>query len=92
MVNKRKEKTGVVVSDKMNKTIVVKVETIKRHSAYKKITRGYKKFKAHDEGNKAKVGDKVRIGEVRPISKEKRWVLLGVGNGRVRSDNRDRKG
>lgn len=75
---RRKTRTGVVVSDKMQKTIVVKVERSTRHPLYKKTIRRYKKFKAHDEGNSAKTGDTVKIMETRPLSKEKRWRLLEV--------------
>lgn len=77
---KRKIKTGVVVSDKMQKTIVVRVERLTRHPLYKKIIRRFKKFKAHDEKNSAKAGDMVKIVESRPLSKDKRWRLLEVLN------------
>jgi small subunit ribosomal protein S17 len=75
---RRKTRTGVVVSDKMQKTIVVKIERSTRHPLYKKTIRRYKKFKAHDENNSAKTGDTVKIMETRPLSKEKRWRLLEV--------------
>lgn len=75
---RRKIRTGLVVSDKMKKTIVVKVERITRHPLYKKTMRRFKKFKAHDENNSAKIGDTVKIIETRPLSKEKRWRLLEV--------------
>jgi small subunit ribosomal protein S17 len=74
----RKIRTGVVVSDKMQKTIVVRVERFMRHPLYKKTIRRFKKFKAHDETGSAKVGDTVKIIETRPLSKEKRWRLLEV--------------
>lgn len=74
----RKERTGLVVSDKMKKTIVVRVERLDRHPKYKKIIHRYKKFKVHDEKGEAKAGDNVRIEETRPISKEKRWRLVEV--------------
>lgn len=77
---RRKIKTGVVVSDKMQKTIVVRVERITRHPLYNKIIRRLKKFKAHDEKNSAKTGDTVKIIESRPLSKDKRWRLLEVLN------------
>lgn len=77
---KRKIKTGVVVSDKMQKTIVVRVERHSRHPLYNKIIRRSKKFKAHDEKNIAKSGDTVKIVESRPLSKDKRWRLLEVLN------------
>jgi small subunit ribosomal protein S17 len=83
MVNKRgqrKERIGIVVSDRMNKTIVVKVSRLIKHPLYGKFITKSRKFKAHDEGNKAKAGDKVRIVETRPISKDKRWRLVEVIN------------
>ncbi|MEK6564730.1 MAG: 30S ribosomal protein S17 [Candidatus Omnitrophota bacterium] len=76
--NRRKIRVGTVVSDKMKKTIVVKTERITRHPLYKKIIKRYAKFKAHDENNSAKIGDKVRIIESRPLSKEKRWRLVEI--------------
>ena len=68
---------GVVVSDKNDKTIVVKVERRLRHPVLKKTVRLSKKYHAHDETNTAKIGDVVRIEETRPLSKQKRWTLLG---------------
>ncbi|MBO2532837.1 small subunit ribosomal protein S17 [Planifilum fulgidum] len=76
--NQRKVRIGKVVSDKMDKTIVVAVETYKRDPLYGKRVRSTKKFKAHDEENKAKVGDVVKIMETRPLSKEKRWRLVEI--------------
>lgn len=76
--NLRKEQIGKVVSDKMDKTIVVAVETYKKHSLYHKRIRYTKKFKAHDENNQAKIGDVVRIMETRPLSKDKRWRLVEI--------------
>jgi small subunit ribosomal protein S17 len=76
--NERKEQIGRVVSDKMNKTIVVAVETYKKHTLYHKRIRYTKKFKAHDEANEAKIGDVVRIMETRPLSKDKRWRLVEI--------------
>lgn len=73
-----KTRIGVVVSDKMAKTIVVEVERRVPHAQFKKIVRKTKKFYAHDEDGKAKIGDKVRIQESRPLSKLKRWTLLEV--------------
>ena len=70
---------GVVVSDKNDKTIVVKVERRLRHPVLKKTVRLSKKYHAHDEKNTAKTGDVVRIEETRPISKQKRWTLLETG-------------
>lgn len=75
----RKTKTGVVVSDKMDKTVVVEVESTMRHPVYQKVVQRKKKFYAHDKDNQAKVGDKVTITETRPLSKTKRWrVVPGV--------------
>ena len=72
------ERRGVVVSSAMDKTIVVKVDTIKAHPRYKKVVRRSSKFHAHDEQNSAKVGDLVRIVETRPLSKTKNWRLAEV--------------
>jgi len=72
------ERRGVVVSDAMDKTIVVKVDTVKAHPRYKKVVRRSTKFHAHDEQNAAKVGDLVRIVETRPLSKTKNWRLAEV--------------
>jgi small subunit ribosomal protein S17 len=74
----KKEFVGIVKSDKMDKTIVVAVETTALHSLYKKYVRRLKKLKAHDEGNEAKVGDRVRVIECRPVSKEKCWKLAEI--------------
>jgi small subunit ribosomal protein S17 len=74
----RQERRGVVVSSAMDKTIVVRVETLKAHRRYKKIIRRSTKFHAHDERNEANVGDLVRIVETRPVSKSKRWRLAEV--------------
>ena len=74
----RKTREGMVVSDKMTKTIVVRVERRFPHPHYKKIVTSYKKFYAHDEKAEAKVGDTVRIEETRPLSKLKRWRLVAV--------------
>lgn len=76
--NLRKEQIGRVVSDKMDKTIVVAVETYKKHELYHKRIKYTKKFKAHDENNEAKIGDTVRIMETRPLSKDKRWRLVEI--------------
>ncbi|STO06816.1 MULTISPECIES: 30S ribosomal protein S17 [Exiguobacterium] len=76
--NQRKVLTGRVVSDKMDKTIVVAVETKVRHKLYGKRVNSTNKFKAHDENNVAKVGDIVRIAETRPLSKDKRFRLVTV--------------
>jgi small subunit ribosomal protein S17 len=74
----RKTKVGRVVSDKMDKTIVVSVERLARHRLYKRVIRLTTKFKAHDESNDARVGDTVLIEEARPLSRTKRWRLLQV--------------
>jgi small subunit ribosomal protein S17 len=71
----RKTRVGRVVSDKMNKTIVVAVETFVRHPLYGKSVKRTTKFKAHDEENQCGIGDRVRIMETRPLSKDKRWRL-----------------
>jgi small subunit ribosomal protein S17 len=75
---RRQERRGVVVSSAMDKTIVVKVETVKAHAKYKKVIRRSRKFHAHDEQNAAKVGDVVRIVETRPLSATKNWRLVEV--------------
>ena len=76
--NLRKTRTGVVVSDKMDKTIVVAVYNNERHPLYKKIVKKTYKLKAHDENNEAHEGDTVRVMETRPLSKDKRWRLVEV--------------
>lgn len=75
---KRKTRVGVVTSDKMSKTVVVKVETTTRHPLYGKTLRKVRKFKAHNEGDSARAGDKVLIAETRPTSKDKRWRVVQV--------------
>ena len=74
----RKEKVGRVVSDKMDKTIVVSVERLSRHPLYKRVVRLTTKFKAHDERNEARIGDTVRIVESRPLSATKRWRMVEI--------------
>ena len=76
--NLRKEKTGVVTSDKMEKTITVTIERRVKHPIYGKFVKTTKKFKAQDEKNDAKTGDIVKISETRPLSKTKRWRLVEV--------------
>lgn len=76
--NLRKEKTGLVTSDKMEKTITVTIERRVKHPIYGKFVKTTKKFKAHDEKNDAKTGDIVKISETRPLSKTKRWRLVEV--------------
>ncbi|MFN5513325.1 MAG: 30S ribosomal protein S17 [Cyanobacteriota bacterium] len=73
-----KERVGVVVSNKMDKTVVVAVENRSPHPKYKKIVVKTKKFKAHDEENQCKEGDRVRIQETRPLSKTKRWQVTEI--------------
>ena len=75
---KRRSKLGRVVSDKMDKTVVVSVERLRRHPVYKRVVRLSSKFKAHDAENSARVGDTVRIEESRPLSREKRWTVVEV--------------
>ena len=76
--NMRKSAVGKVVSDKMDKTIVVAIEDSVKHPLYKKIIKRTVKFKAHDEKNECKAGDRVRIMETRPLSKDKRWRLVEI--------------
>lgn len=78
MRNERKVKEGIVVSNKMEKTIVVAIETMALHPIYKKRVKKTTKFKAHDEQNVAQVGDKVRIMETRPLSKDKHWRVVEI--------------
>ncbi|NLY20325.1 MAG: 30S ribosomal protein S17 [Tissierellia bacterium] len=76
--NKRKTRIGTVVSDKMDKTIVVAVETLKMHPLYKKQLKNTERFKAHDENNECGIGDTVKIMETRPLSKDKNWRLVEI--------------
>ena len=76
--NRRKTMIGMVTSDKMDKTIVVTVEDFVRHSLYGKAVKRTKKIKVHDENNECQIGDKVRIMETRPMSKDKRWRLVNM--------------
>ena len=76
--NLRKVRIGRVVSDKMDKTVVVAVETLVRHPLYQRTVRRTRKFKAHDEQNACRVGDRVRIMETRPLSKDKRWRVVEI--------------
>ena len=76
--NLRKTRTGKVISDKMDKTIVVAVENNVRHPLYKKIIKRTYKLKAHDEKNECKTGDRVRVMETRPLSKDKNWRLISI--------------
>lgn len=74
----RKVRVGEVISDKMNKTIIVKASRLVSHSKYQRLIKRSSKFKAHDEKNLAKIGDKVKIIETRPLSKDKRWRLVEI--------------
>jgi len=78
MVKIQKIRTGKVVSDKMDKTVVVLVQTLRRHPVYKKFVRQSARFKVHDEKNTCKVGDTVKITETRPLSKDKRWRVVEI--------------
>jgi len=77
-VGERKTREGVVVSDKMTKTRVVLIERVYRHPRYERVVRRAKRFKAHDETNESKTGDRVLIEETRPISKDKRWRIREI--------------
>ena len=79
-ITRRKVRQGVIVSDKNDKTVIVKVERTVRHPLYGKVMRSTKRYQAHDEANQGKVGDVVRIMECRPMSRTKRWRLLEVVN------------
>ncbi|GAB4240242.1 MAG: hypothetical protein Kow00121_66710 [Elainellaceae cyanobacterium] len=76
-----KERVGLVVSDKMDKTVVVAVENRAPHPKYRKIVVRTKRYKAHDEENQCQVGDRVRIQETRPLSRTKRWIVVDILNG-----------
>jgi small subunit ribosomal protein S17 len=76
--NRRKVKVGRVVSNKMEKTVVVAVDRLVRHPMYKRVIRRTSKMVAHDEGNECRIGDVVRIAETRPLSKTKRWRLVEI--------------
>ena len=88
--NNRKNRTGIVVSDKMQKTIVVQIRRKTPHPLYGKVIERATKFKVHDEKNEAKVGDRVAIQETRPYSKDKRWRLVSIlehGHGKLRKNS-----
>jgi small subunit ribosomal protein S17 len=76
--NRRKERVGVVTSDKMNKTRIVQVERTFRHPMYEKVMTRRHKYYAHDEKNESHAGDRVRIMETRAVSKSKRWLMVGI--------------
>ena len=77
-MNKRRRLQGTVVSNKMSKTVVVRVDRVFRHPLYGKVVRSFKKHMAHDEGNECKIGDRVIIVESRPLSRRKRWVVQEI--------------
>ena len=77
-IGNRKEKIGEVVSNKMDKTAVVKIERLVLHPKYHKYIRRSTKLKAHDEANKCQIGDKVKLCETRPLSKDKRWLVIEI--------------
>lgn len=77
-IQRRKERIGTVVSDKMDKSIVVRIDRTTKHSMYKRVIRKSSKVMAHDEKKEAKIGDRVRIEETRPLSKDKRWRLVEI--------------
>ena len=78
MTERRKRREGVVISDKMDKTVVVEVERLVRHATYHKFLRQRSRYKAHDEKNQCRVGDRVRIIETRPLSAQKRWTVQAI--------------
>ena len=78
MKENRKTRTGTVISDKMDKTVIVLVKSLRRHPLYKKVVRDTSKFKVHDATNTCKVGDVVRIVETRPLSKDKCWRVVEI--------------
>ena len=75
---RRKRREGVVVSDKMDKTVVVVVERLAQHGKYSKFLKQRARYKAHDEKNQCRIGDRVRLVETRPLSRDKRWALLAI--------------
>ena len=75
---RRKLRVGVVVSDRMDKTVVVQVEDLRAHNLYRKVMRRRRRFQAHDEVNECRVGDRVRIMETRPLSRTKRWRVVEI--------------
>jgi small subunit ribosomal protein S17 len=90
-LGKRKVREGLVVSDKMDKTVVVVVETKKVHPLYKKASRVTKKYKAHDENNACKIGDKVKIIETRPLSNDKNWRVTEIISKKKMVETRPKK-
>ncbi|UCD21981.1 MAG: 30S ribosomal protein S17 [Chloroflexota bacterium] len=90
-LSRRKVREGLVVSNKMDKTVVVAVETRKVHPLYKKAIKVIKKYKAHDEKNDCKIGDKVKIAETRPLSREKRWRVAEIMSKKQMVETRSNK-
>ncbi|OIO39494.1 MAG: 30S ribosomal protein S17 [Candidatus Omnitrophica bacterium CG07_land_8_20_14_0_80_50_8] len=93
--NLRKKRTGIVLSNRMKKTIVVQIKRKTRHSLYGKIIEKASKFKVHDEKNSAQIGDEVSIEETRPVSKDKRWRLVKIlshGHGKATDDLKEAPG
>ena len=90
-LGKGKVREGLVVSAKMDKTVVVAVETRKVHPLYKKAIKGTKKYKAHDGNNACKIGDKVKIVETRPLSKEKSWRVMEIISKKEMAKTRSKK-
>lgn len=90
-VRLKKELVGVVVSDKMDKTVIVRADRRMIHAQYDKVILVSKKFVAHDEKNEAKIGDVVRINQSRPLSKTKRWVVVGTVSKNTRADHHSAK-
>lgn len=82
----KRELSGIVVSDKMQKTRVIAVTSLKKHPKYLKYYKSTAKFKAHDEKNEYKTGDKVMIEETRPLSKDKRWIIIGFSENRKETE------
>ena len=78
MTGRRKQRDGVVVSDKMDKTVVVEVTRLVRHVKYRKYLKRRARYKAHDQKNQCRIGDRVRIVETRPLSHDKRWAVLTI--------------
>ena len=85
---KRKTRIGQVVGNKMDKTVIVAVQTVRHHPLYKKAIKRTKKYKAHDEANICRIGDSVRIIETRPLSKEKRWRIMEIISKRELSEEK----
>ena len=76
--NLRKTRVGIVVSDKMDKTVVIRVSRFIKHKLYKKYIKRFSRFKVHDENNECKIGDRIKVMETRPLSRDKRWRLVRI--------------